>query len=85
MNSLANETPTVNVGLEQALLLSGWQQGPPPGVAAWAQQIDRKVATTSACPVCRKRVREFRPLHRGSRYIALAVCRNPECGHQEEF
>ena len=58
---------------------AGFRDGPPAHLPPAALSVDNRCARALKCPGCKRRSLEYRPLHKGRQYRALACCRRCPC------
>lgn len=80
MPMIANP-PAVCNARRAALVSAGWRPGIPVGLSTIAVLADMQVCGSMICPDCQTDHLEYHPLHRGTAYVAFAVC---PCGFSEE-
>ncbi len=71
---------TTLLAIDTALLTLGFAPGAPSETAA---TIDAECAAESQCECCGTIGLDYLPYRKGTRYVALAICR--ACGAWEEF
>jgi hypothetical protein len=68
--------------LEAKLALQGWLPGAPAQVPPAIVDVDKSVGKAMKCGACHRRGMKFIPLHRGTDYRVVLLCR---CGNHEEL